>query len=83
MKLKLSTLALALAIVGSTSANAGAVTIWGETPFGLSHSAMNSFYNGLPGHSSSIATGTLDTVSLTGVNLLWAPNRRMLTQLPN
>ncbi len=72
MKLKLNQLALALAIIGSTSAHAGVVTIWGETPYGLSQTAMNDFYNGLTGHSSSIATGTLDTVSLTGVNLLWA-----------
>jgi hypothetical protein len=72
MKTKLSALAFALAIVSSTSANAGVVTIWGETPFGLSHAAMNNFYNGLAGHSSSIAAGPLNTVNLAGVNLLWA-----------
>ena len=50
-------------------ANAGVVTVWGER-FDLG--PINSFYNNLPGHSSSIATGQLDTVNLTGVNLLWA-----------
>ncbi len=72
MNSKHKILALALAIVGSTSAHAGVVTIWGETPFSLNQTAMNNFYNNLPGHSSSIATGTLDTVNLSGVNLLWA-----------
>jgi hypothetical protein len=72
MKLKFKALALALAIVGSTSANAGVVTVWGEALSGFSLSTINNFYNGLPGHSSSIATGTLDTVNLSGVNLLWA-----------
>lgn len=74
MKHKLKTLASALVLsaLGSTAAQAGVVTIWGESPFGVSLSAMNSFYNGLSGHSSSIASGTLDTVNLSGVNLLWA-----------
>ncbi|MDP2783262.1 MAG: PEP-CTERM sorting domain-containing protein [Sulfurimicrobium sp.] len=72
MKLKLSGLALAIAILGSSPVNAGVVKVWGEAPYGLSHSVMNNFYNGLSGHSSSIATGTLDTVNLSGVNLLWA-----------
>lgn len=72
MKLKLNQLALALAIMGSTSAHAGVVTVWGEALSGFSPSTINNFYNGLTGHSSSIAMGTLDTVSLTGVNLLWA-----------
>ncbi|MDJ0738403.1 MAG: hypothetical protein QNJ91_01720 [Gammaproteobacteria bacterium] len=48
------------------------MNIWGETPFGLSHTAMNSFYNGLAGHSSVIVNGQLDTIDLSGVNLLWA-----------
>jgi hypothetical protein len=69
MKTKLRALAFALAIVSSTSANAGVVTVWGER---YSLTGINSFYNGLTGHSSSIATGTLDTVNLSGVNLLWA-----------
>lgn len=71
MKHKLKTLASALVLsaLGSTAAQAGVVTVWGER-FNLN--GINNFYNGLTGHSSSIATGTLDTVNLSGVNLLWA-----------
>ena len=71
MKHKLKTLASALVLsaLGSTAAQAGVVTVWGER-FDLN--PINNFYNGLTGHSSSIATGTLDTVNLSGVNLLWA-----------
>lgn len=72
MKSKLSGLAFALAIMGSSSANADVVTVWGEALSGFSLSTINNFYNGLDGHSSSIAAGTLDTVNLSGVNLLWA-----------
>lgn len=72
MKSKLSGLAFALAIIGSSVANAGVVTVWGEALSGFSLSTINNFYGGLAGHSSSIATGTLDTVNLSGVNLLWA-----------
>lgn len=72
MKFKLSKLAIALAIVGSSAAHAGVVTVWGEALPGFSLNTINNFYNSLPGHSSTIATGTLDTVNLSGVNLLWA-----------
>lgn len=72
MKLKLSGLAFALAIMGSSAANAGVVTVWGEALSGFSLNTINNFYGSLAGHSSSIATGTLDTVNLSGVNLLWA-----------
>lgn len=72
MKSKLRGLAVALAIMSSSAANAGVVTVWGEALGGFSLSTINNFYNGLQGHSSSIATGTLDTVNLSGVNLLWA-----------
>lgn len=58
--------------VGSLSAQAGVVTVWGETLSGFSQSSINNFYNGLAGHSSSIATGTLDTVDLSNTDLLWA-----------
>lgn len=70
--LKKVALGAALFAGATSSAFAGVVTIWGETPFGLSHAAMNNFYNGLDGHSSSIAGGTLDNVNLTGTDLLWA-----------
>ena len=72
MKVRLSGLAFALAMIGSPAANAGVVTVWGEALSGFSLSAINDFYSGLTGHSSSIATGALDTISLSGVNLLWA-----------
>lgn len=72
MKNKLKALTFALAMAAGASAHAGVVTVWGETLSGFSQTTINDFYNGLAGHSSSIATGTLDTVSLAGVNLLWA-----------
>jgi hypothetical protein len=72
MKLKLKALALAAGIVASGMANAGTVTVWGEALSGFSLNTINSFYNGLTGHTSSIAGGTLDTVDLSSTNLLWA-----------
>lgn len=72
MKKILKSLALALAMASSVSVHAGVVKVWGEELGGFSQSSINNFYNGLTGHSSSIAVGTLDTVSLAGVNLLWA-----------
>ncbi|HOW74549.1 MAG TPA: PEP-CTERM sorting domain-containing protein [Candidatus Competibacteraceae bacterium] len=73
MKFKLGKLAIALAIVSSSAAHAGVVTVWGESPFSSDLlGKINMFYDNLPDHSSTIAAGTLDTVSLTGVNLLWA-----------
>lgn len=72
MKSTFRGLAIALALVGSSAANAAVVTVWGEELGGFSRTTINNFYNGLGGHSSSIANGTLDTVSLAGVNLLWA-----------
>jgi hypothetical protein len=67
--------AIAAAILFGLSgvAQAGVVTIWGETLSGnFSQAEMNTFYNSLPGHTSSIAGGTLDTVNLASTNLLWA-----------
>jgi hypothetical protein len=68
----LASAALAVALAfGTGAANAGVVTVWGETRvFDLN--IINNFYDGLADHSSSLATGTLDTVNLSGVNLLWA-----------
>ena len=39
---------------------------------GFTNTKINNFYNGLAGTTSTLASGTLDTVNLTGVNLLWA-----------
>lgn len=65
----------ALAAVGlgaAMASQAGVVTVWGETLAGMDLNRINSFYNGLAGHSSSLAGGTLDSVNLAGVDLLWA-----------
>ena len=72
MKLKFCQIAVAFTFIVSSYANAGVALIWGDAPFGLSQTNMNNFYNSLSGDSSSIATGPLNTVNLTGVNLLWA-----------
>jgi hypothetical protein len=61
-----------MAGVMATQAQAGIVKVWGESLSGFSTSTINNFYNGLAGHSSTISGGTLDTVDLSGVNLLWA-----------
>lgn len=64
--------ALAVALMASAvTANAGVVKVWGET-IDMDMGKINSFYDGLASHSSTMANGTLDTVNLTGVNLLWA-----------
>lgn len=56
----------------AATANAGVVKVWGEALGGFNLNTINNFYNGLAGHSSTIGVGTLDTVDLSGVNLLWA-----------
>lgn len=66
-----TSLALAL-VIAAGFAQAGVVKVWGEAVTSFNLNTINSFYSGLVGHSSSIAGGTLDTVSLAGVNLLWA-----------
>ena len=53
-------------------ANAATVSVFGQELGGFSKTSINNFYNSLAGNTSSLATGTLDTVNLTGVNLLWA-----------
>ncbi len=62
---------VALVLMASATANAGVVKVWGET-ITFDQNIINNFYNSLAGHSSTISGGTLDTVDLTGVNLLWA-----------
>lgn len=57
----------------ATFANAGVVSVFGQpTNTGFNTNIINNFYNGLPGDSSTLTTGSLDTNNLTGVNLLWA-----------
>lgn len=70
---KIATAIMAMGLLAlSSQAQSGVVVVWGEALSGFSQSTINNFYNGLSGHSSSIASGTLDTVNLSGVNLLWA-----------
>ena len=45
------------------------VVVWGER---YSLSVINDFYNTVPGTTSTIANGQLNTVSLAGLELLWA-----------
>lgn len=71
-KTKLSAMIAALGFLAAGSVQAGQVVVWGEELSGFSKTTINNFYDGLAGHSSLIATGQLDTVNLTGVNLLWA-----------
>ena len=66
---KVSLIALAIASVGSQSATAGVAAIWSDA---YSPSIINNFYNSLPSDSSSIVSGDLNTINLSGVNLLWA-----------
>ena len=57
---------LSAAVVPSEASN---VVVWGER-FDLTR--INHFYNTVAGTTSTIANGTLDTVNLSGVELLWA-----------
>jgi PEP-CTERM motif len=68
MNTKIKALLISAAAVLSMSAQAAVVTVWGDAMT----SPVNNFYDGLAAHSSSIATGQLDTVNLGGVSLLWA-----------
>lgn len=71
--MKLKNLALTISILMTAqAAHAANVTVWGEALSGFNPNTINNFYNGLSGHSSSIASGTLDTVNLSNTNLLWA-----------
>ena len=64
--------AVAAMLASSGMANAGVVAVWGESPFGVSLSGINTFYNNYGGHSSSIVSGQLNTIDLSSVDLLWA-----------
>lgn len=61
-----------LVVAFTSSANAALVSVFGQELSGFSKSSINNFYNSLAGNSSTLATGSLDTVNLTGVSLLWA-----------
>lgn len=72
IKATIKGIAAAVLAVCCSAVNAGVVTVWGETRAGFSLNTINNFYNGLAGHSSSIAFGNLDTVDLSSTDLLWA-----------
>ena len=71
---KRTVLALAILSVLCSYIHAGVVTVWGDV-LNLNEDVrtwINSFYNSLPGHSSSIAADSLLTaVDLTTTDLLW------------
>jgi hypothetical protein len=60
---------LSFFVISSANAATSYVGVWGER-FDLN--VINNFYNTLPDVSSSTLGGTLDTVDLTGISLLWA-----------
>lgn len=72
MKFKIKALVAAVGVMAALSSQAGVVTVWGEVRPQNSLERISNFYDGLAAHSSSVASGTLDTVNLSGVNLLWA-----------
>lgn len=60
---------LGLSLLAATPATASDVVVWGER---FSLATINDFYNTVPGANSTIANGQLNTVSLAGIELLWA-----------
>jgi PEP-CTERM motif len=68
---KISLLLLVTASLLVSRSQAGVVDVWGESPFGVSLTSIRNLYAGA-GHTSTVVTGQLDTINLTGVNLLWA-----------
>lgn len=50
------------------AAHAEVVNVWGDTG---RVTTVNTFYDGLTGHSSTVISGDLDSNDLTGVDLLW------------
>jgi len=62
-------LLLSFLVISSANAATSYVGVWGER-FNLD--VINNFYNTLPDVSSSKLRGTLDTVDLSGISLLWA-----------
>lgn len=56
-------------LLSVVQASATEVNVWGER---YDLGVINTFYNSLIGHDSSIISGQLDTNNLSGVKLLWA-----------
>lgn len=68
-KLSLTKVFMSALLFVSATAHAGVVKVWGEQ---YDLNVINNFYNGLSGHTSTISNGQLDSIDLTGVDLLWA-----------
>ena len=66
---KLSVAFLFLFLVATNASAFSVVNVWGEQ-FSLNH--ISDFYNTIPDVTSSVVFGSLNTIDLTGVNLLWA-----------
>lgn len=62
------TLLLIFLLAAIPAAHAKVVNVWGDTS---RVAVVNSFYDGLPAHSSSVIGGDLDSNNLSGVDLLW------------
>lgn len=72
MKFKGLKIVLTFLCAAAFNANAGLVTVWGEEKDSFSKTDIVGFYDGLAGHSAQGAFGQLDTIDLTGTDLLWA-----------
>jgi hypothetical protein len=69
MKKVIKIAAIAAFSLTAALAHAGAVRVWSDQ---YSPNPISNFYNNLPGHSSQVISGDLNTNNLSGVNLLWA-----------
>lgn len=66
---KLSVAFLFLFLMATNASAFSVVNVWGEQ---FSLNTISNFYNTIPDVTSSIVYGGLNTIDLTGVNLLWA-----------
>ena len=68
--LRKSILVLA-ALSVSITVNAGTIKVWGEAPYN-GKNQINSFYDSLADHNSTLVAGQLDTIDLSDTDLFWA-----------
>lgn len=77
---KINSFLLSMLLLGTVSAaKAEVVNVWSVGVGASLANPVNSFYDSLPGHSSTIITGTLDSNNLSGVALLWVIQPPTLT----
>ncbi|OPY89963.1 MAG: hypothetical protein A4E72_00894 [Syntrophus sp. PtaU1.Bin208] len=60
---------LSFFVISTANAATSYVGVWSDW---YSPATINNFYNSLPDVNSTILSGTLDTVDLSGISLLWA-----------